>query len=166
MKLSNLVNRYTLRELVIIKDVESVRNIVSSTGFFSHEEILIAVELVKERLNKGESSGYSFLFLEFSKQTIGYSCFGPIPGTKLSYDLYWIAVHKDFQSKGLGKILLEESEQMIHRMGGRRIYIETSGRKQYESTRKFYLANNYKQEAVLADFYAPEDSKILYLKVV
>ena len=59
-----------------------------------------------------------------------------------------------------------ESEKEIIKLGGKRIYVETSGREQYVSTRKFYLACNYEEEAVLEDFYAPGDAKFLYLKVV
>lgn len=155
-----------IRNTIDSNDIELVRDIVSSTGFFSDEEINIACELVEERLLKGEMSGYYFIFVEEEGRTIGYSCFGPIPATKLSFDLYWIAVHQDYQNRGLGKVLLKESEKEIARFGGKRIYVETSGRKKYISTRKFYLACNYKEEAVLEDFYAPGDAKYLYLKVL
>jgi len=154
------------RRTVNQNDVKIVKEIVSSTGFFSDEEVDIACELVDERLNKGEESGYYFLFLEINGRTVGYSCFGPIPATKLSYDLYWIAVHEDYQNQGLGKVLLLETEKEINNLGGKRIYVETSGKEQYISTRKYYLACDYKEEAVLGDFYAPGDAKYLYLKVL
>jgi len=160
------LENYKIRENIKSEDIENIYEIVSSTEFFSDEEVEIAVELAKERLNKGISSGYNFLFLEINGKTIGYSCFGAIPATKFSFDLYWIAVHKNYQNFGLGKILLEESEKLILKSGGKRIYIETSGKEQYFSTRKFYLAFNYKEEAVLNDFYSPGDAKYLYLKVL
>jgi N-acetylglutamate synthase-like GNAT family acetyltransferase len=161
-----MIKDLKLREIVKKEDLKNVHEIVSSTSFFSNEEVDIAVELVHERLNKGIESGYNFLFVEKDGRTIGYSCFGPIPATKLSYDLYWIAVHKDYQNMGLGKVILAESEIAIAKLGGNRIYVETSGREQYISTRKFYLACDYKEEAVLEDFYAPGDAKYLFLKVL
>ncbi|MBI1932700.1 MAG: GNAT family N-acetyltransferase [Ignavibacteriales bacterium] len=160
------LKKYFLRENIKPEDPENIKKIVSSTGFFNDEEVDIAVELAEERLSKGLESGYHFLFLEIDDKTLGYSCFGPIPATKFSYDLYWIAVHKDNQNLGLGKILLNESEIAISKLGGNRIYVETSGREQYISTRKFYIACDYKEEAVLEDFYAPGDAKYLYLKVI
>ncbi len=163
---NNIVSKLKFRSEILKADLKNVREIVSSTDFFSTEEIEIAVELVDERLIKGESSGYHFLFAEIEGETIAYSCFGPIPATKLSYDLYWIAVHKDYQNLGLGKIILAESESLIDQLGGKRIYVETSGKEQYIATRKFYLSCNYKEEAVLEDFYAPGDAKYLYLKVL
>ena len=162
----SMTEELVFRTSVNDTDIENVREIVSSTDFFSDEEVNIAAELVEERLTKGEASGYFFLFIEIDGKTIGYSCFGPIPATKLSYDLYWIAVHNDYQNRGLGKILLYESEKAINELGGKRIYVETSGKEQYKATRKFYLACSYKEEAVLTDFYAPSDAKYLYLKVL
>lgn len=158
--------KYLIRESVKTEDLLNIREIVSSTKFFNDEEVNIAVELAVERLKKGIESGYHFLFLEIDGKTVGYSCFGPIPATKFSFDLYWIAIHKDYQNLGLGKIILLESEQAIAKLGGNRIYVETSGREQYTSTRKFYLACDYKEEAVLDDFYAPSDAKYLYLKIL
>jgi hypothetical protein len=43
----------SLRSEVYPQDVENVRNIVESTGFFYPHEVKIAVELVEERLSKG-----------------------------------------------------------------------------------------------------------------
>lgn len=155
-----------IRKTIESNDIERVRDIISSTGFFTDEEINIACELVEEKILKDEMSGYYFIFIEEEGRTIGYSCFGAIPATKLSFDLYWIAVHQNYQNRGLGKVLLKESEKEIGRLGGERIYVETSGCEKYISTRKFYLACNYKEEAVLKDFYAPGDAKYLYLKIL
>ena len=152
------------RESVTPEDVQNVRDIVQSTGFFSEDEINIATELVTERLEKGLKSEYYFIFAEDNGRTIGYSCFGPIPATRFSYDLYWIAVHDDYRGKGIGRGVLEASEKAIDRLGGKRIYIETSGREQYQPTRAFYLSCDYAEEGRLEDFYAPGDAKFFYVK--
>jgi len=80
------------RRKVYPKDVEAVRDIVASSGFFTSKEVEIAVELVNERLTKGLKSGYHFLLTEDEKNLLGYTCFGPIATTISSYDLYWIVV--------------------------------------------------------------------------
>jgi ribosomal protein S18 acetylase RimI-like enzyme len=152
------------RDKPIPSDVGSIRNIVNSSGFFSAEEVEMAVELVQENLSKGESSGYHFLFLEMNERVVGYSCYGPIPCTKESCDLYWIAVLHEFRGRGIGRDLLERTEEKIGEMGGKRIYVDTSSRDQYEPTRSFYRAGGYEQEAVLKDFYSPGDDKIIYVK--
>ena len=152
------------RDKPIPSDVDSILNIVRSSGFFSTEEVEMAVELVQENLSKGESSGYYFLFVEINERIVGYSCYGPIPCTKDSYDLYWIALLHGFRGRGIGRDLLQRAEEKIGKMGGRRIYVDTSSREQYEPTRSFYRACGYEQEAVLKDFYSPGDDKVIYVK--
>jgi len=154
------------REKVKPSDPEAVRLLVQSSGFFSQVEVEIALELVEEHLMKGEESGYSFLFAELQGQVVAYSCFGPIPGTESNYDLYWIAVLNDFRSMGIGKEVLQRSEQIIAQRGGRQIYVETSSRDQYEPTRSFYKNHGYGKAAQLQDFYAVGDHKVIYVKAL
>lgn len=154
------------RQHIRSSDRLAIREIVESSSFFNQEEIEVAVELIEERLDKGEASGYYFLFADINGKTVGYACYGPIAGTVSSFDLYWIAVHNDVRSQGIGKILLKASEQAILEMGGHRIYVETSSRAQYEPTRGFYKACQYVLEAELQDFYAPGDSKCIFVKTI
>jgi GNAT superfamily N-acetyltransferase len=154
------------RSTVTEKDLQWVREITDSTGFFYPEEVDTAVELVEDRLAKGPRCGYHFLFAEQDGETVGYTSFGPIACTRESYDLYWIVVSGTYRGKGLGTQLLEQSEEAIASLGGTRVYIETSARPLYEPTRAFYLARGYTQIAELEDFYAPGDAKAMYLKVI
>lgn len=153
------------RAHVLFSDLLAVERVLLSTGFFSREEVTVARELVDERLRRGGKCGYHFLFLELDGQVAGYACFGPIPFTSAAYDLYWIAVHNAFRGLGLGRELLETAENTMVAMGCRRVYVETSGRPQYEPTRRFYRVCGYRAEAVLKDFYAAGDDKVVYLKV-
>ena len=155
-----------LREAPEPRDRESVREILDSTGFFYPDEIDTAVELVDDRLARGEVSGYYFLFADQGGKTIGYTCFGPIACTRASYDLFWIGVHESCRGQGVGKQLLAESEAIIRRMGGARVYIETSSKEQYVPTRGFYLKAGYREEAILEDFYGPGDGKVIYVKAL
>lgn len=152
---------------VRLGDIETVRDIVAATGYFSPSEIDVAVELVQDNLVKGAAeSGYYFLFAEHESRTIGYLCYGPIPCTISSYNLYWIAVHPDYQGRGLGKALMREAERLIRAAGGTRIYIDTSYKAQYEDTRAFYLSLGYELDALLKDFYSPGDDKVIYRKLL
>lgn len=157
---------YSIREEVLESDRRAVREIVESTGFFSASEADVAVELVDERLARGPVCGYHFVFAERDGEVLGYACFGPIACTVHSFDLYWIAVHSDHQRMGLGLRLLELSEQAIRRMGGKRVYIETSGRPQYVPTRKFYERCGYVEDAVMKDFYDDGDDKVVYVRKI
>jgi GNAT superfamily N-acetyltransferase len=155
--------RYEVRP----EDREAVRRIVHSSGFFSPQEIDVAVELVDERLCRGEASEYYFVFADDTQgRTWGYTCYGPITVTQGSFDLYWIAVDHEYRGRGLGKRLLAESERLIAAAGGRRVYIETSTKHQYTPTRRFYERCGYPLEAVLKEFYAPGDDKAIYVKAL
>lgn len=156
----------TLRDTLEPRDRDAVRAIVESTGFFRPDEVAIAVELVDECLSRGPSSGYHFVFAERDGAVAGYACYGPIACTSASYDLYWIAVDPQFQRHGIGRVLLADVETRITAAGGERVYIDTSGRPQYAPTRAFYERNGFRCEARLADFYAPGDDRLIYVKVL
>lgn len=147
-------------------DAAVVRRIVSATGFFSEEEVGVAQELVDERIAKEEASGYLFVFAERAGTVVGYSCYGPIPCTRSSFDLYWIVVDPAAQGSGLGRALLHETEASVRQRGGTRLYAETSGRAQYASTRGFYERTGFDRAEVLEDFYDVGDARITYCKVL
>jgi ribosomal protein S18 acetylase RimI-like enzyme len=155
---------FKIRKDVNPGDLNRVREIVTSTNFFHDYEIDVAVELVQENLAKGNESGYHFLFAELYEKTVAYSCFGLIPCTKSSFDLYWIVVHNDYRGLGIGKQLLAITENAITKMRGTALYAETSSQEKYTPTRKFYWGNNYREEARLKDFYMPGDDKLIYVK--
>jgi D-alanine-D-alanine ligase len=155
---------HIFREEVRPEDRQAVGRLVRATGFFSEEEADIAVELVEERLAKGDASGYFFLLAEEGDRLLGYACFGPIPGSVHSFDLYWIAVDPGEQGRGVGRTLMAASERIMAGCGAHLIYADTSSRPQYEPTRSFYLACGYLQAAFLTDFYAPQDGKVIFVK--
>lgn len=146
------------------EDLAAVRAIVTSTGFFHPPEIEVAVELAEERLAKGAASGYHFLFPVETDPPPAYACYGPVPATTGSFDLYWIAVHAEHRGRGLGRRLLAATEQTIAAAGGERIWVETSSRELYAPTRDFYRACGYEETARLEDFYARDDSKVVFVK--
>jgi ribosomal protein S18 acetylase RimI-like enzyme len=159
-------SQITIRKNPVSEDVQNIRDIVESTGFFRPDETDIAVELVEERLARGKSSGYEFLFACHNGKTVAYSCYGLIPCTIKSYDLYWIAVHYNFRGTGIGSHLLKLTEKEIAGEGGYGIYAETSSKEQYLSTRKFYEKNDYRLKARFEDFYDDGDDKMVYVKYV
>lgn len=152
------------RESLNPSDPENIYLLTQSCGLFYQEELAVARELAEESLSKGLSSGYYFLFAETEGFLIGYTCFGPVPMTAGRFDLYWIAVRKELQGRGIGRHLMELTQSRILDMDGKRIYVETSSRKLYEPTHMFYEACKFQKEAVLKDFYSQGDDKVIYMK--
>jgi ribosomal protein S18 acetylase RimI-like enzyme len=150
-------------------DVPAIEAILlANRPVFTDEECRTAVEMIGEALAKpGEEDPYQFLVAEVPGRIAGYACFGSIPLTKGTFDLYWIAVHPELHAFGLGKKLLERCEEEIARQGGRLIIVETSSRKEYEKTRRFYEKTvRYETAAWIKDFYKPGDDKVIYIKYV
>jgi len=155
-----------VRARVRATDRQWVERVLQATGMFRDDEIEIAGDLVDERIADGKGSGYHFLFLETVGETLGYSCFGPIPLTLGSWDLYWIAVDPRRQGTGLGRRLLRDTEEEAAAHGARKLFVDTSGRAQYLPTRSFYEGCGYSEAARLIDFYAPGDDKVIYVRDV
>ena len=156
--------RRSWRSALRPEDPPKIRNLVIATGMFSADEEAIAEELAEERIERGRVSGYEFILAFEGERLIGYTCYGKIPGSELSWDLYWIAVAPDQQGKGLGGRLLERTEAAIRRAGGRALYADTSSRPSYDKTRAFYTGHGFALAADLADFYRPGDGKTIYRK--
>ncbi len=156
----------TFRNNVRPEDILTVDGIIRSTGFFREDEIIVARELVDERLTKGPASGYEFLFAETGAVTVAFACYGLIPCSLVSYDLYWIATSQAFRNKGIGRRLLQQAEGLVGNAGGLALYIETSSKPEYEPTRVFYTNNGYLLKAELEDYYEPGDHKLIYVKKI
>ena len=124
-----------------------------------------AKELVAEASERGESgSSYRFVFLEQGGEMLGYACYGRVPLTEGSFDLYWLVVDPRYHRRGVAADLLSAVETETERMGGRAIYVETSSTEVYSPARSFYLNQGYKEVSRLKDFYRPGDDRITFLK--
>ena len=148
------------------EDRDLMEQLLEDTGSFNSEELQVAMELVDDHLQHGEDSRYRFLIASASRVVRGYACWGPIPGTVSSGDLYWIAVHPDAQGRGTGRALLLEAEAWVLEEGRSRVYVDTSSRHQYRPTRAFYRSCGFTEVARFDDFYAPDETKIVFLKVL
>lgn len=155
------------RTQLIPGDSMTIGELLESTGFFYSYEIDVAKELSDINLEKGaEASGYYFIVAHESGKMLGYCCYGLNPCTESSCDLYWIAVHKSNRHQGIGRKLMTLVEESVIKLGGTIVWLDTSGRALYEPTRAFYFAIGYEKIAVMPDFYAPGDDKIVFMKRV
>lgn len=147
-------------------DREAVHGILKQTGFFTPVEVSTALELIDEWLARGEPSDYlCFVATDpRSRAVLGYVCFGPVPLTDGTYDLYWIAVDPATQGRGVGRALVDYAEAEVTRRRGRLVLIETSSVDKYHPTARFYERCGYLLLARLTDFYRPGDDKLVFGK--
>lgn len=142
--------------------------LLANRPIFSDEECRIAVEMIREALAEPDAEDpYQFLVAEAAGRVVGYACFGTIALTQGTFDLYWIAVDPGHQKAGVGKKLLEAVEREVARQGGRLIVVETSSRKDYDATRRFYERTMaYETACRIRDFYRKGDDKVVYVRYV
>jgi ribosomal protein S18 acetylase RimI-like enzyme len=131
---------------------------------FRRDEIEIAEELLIEAASKGDRGDYCVLVAETAARPIGWSCHGRVPLTDATFDLYWIAVHPEYQRHGVGRLLLAEIEQQLRQAGARWLLAETSSTPQYAKTRGFYEKAGFAVVGDVADFYRPGDGRVTYGK--
>jgi ribosomal protein S18 acetylase RimI-like enzyme len=145
---------------------DQIHAITATAGVFSDEEVVCVDELWQENLEQGtEKAGYFWLVeRDDSGRLLGYTCYGPRALTSGTYDLYWIAVDSRIHRGGVGRRLLDATEKDVKRLGGRLLFVETSGLPKYKPTRDFYLGTGYTLEATIKDFYAEGDDLVIFTK--
>jgi GNAT superfamily N-acetyltransferase len=148
-------------------DRRNIEEILRSTEYFYDFEIETALEIADETLTRGtETSGYYWMKISDEDGVVAFANYGKNDFSTHSWELYWIAVHQNSRNKRLGSVLLKAIEDDIRKMGGKILWIETSGRPLYAPTEAFYQKNGYELAASLKEFYGPGDPKQIYSKVL
>jgi D-alanine-D-alanine ligase len=156
---------FTVRR-VQAADRDSILGLLRASKFFRPDEIDIARDVLDTSIAKGAEGHYQTFVADERGKTIGWISFGPASCALGTFDIYWIAVAPRRQRYGIGKALLQYAEMQIRQRGGRLSVIETSSRSIYDATRQFYVRLGYREAAVLRNFYAPGDDKVIYLKAL
>ncbi|MCI4625313.1 MAG: GNAT family N-acetyltransferase, partial [Candidatus Magnetoovum sp. WYHC-5] len=143
MEYLSRIKEVTLRSEPILQDRENIRGLLSSAGVFNAREIDVAIELIDDRIEKGNLSEYSFLFAELNTDILGYISYGPITLTENRFDIYWICVGKNVQQGGVGSMLISNAEHNIIGKDGYSVFVETSSKVSYKPAREFYKKHGY-----------------------
>jgi ribosomal protein S18 acetylase RimI-like enzyme len=152
-----------LRDLQAV-DRPEIALILESCGAFREDEIAIGLELVDESLNPGPSTDYRWFIAERAGRVVGFACFGPVPLTVGTYDLYWIAVHHLARGSGAGAKLDDAVTAEARSLGGRWLLAETSSTPPYAPAHAFYLRQGYRLLGRIEDFYRPGDDRLTFGK--
>jgi ribosomal protein S18 acetylase RimI-like enzyme len=141
-------------------DPPRILKLVQATGVFSVEEARVAAELAETTLDGTET--YRWLLAEAEGRLVGYTCFDRVPFSKVSFDLYWIAVRPEHRGSGLAHELMQRTAKFVRGKRGTQIFAETSSREPYAAARAFYRRAGFDEAARFDDFYEPGDAKIVY----
>ena len=154
-----------VRELVRA-DKASVIDLVRATKNFTDAEIAIAEELIDICVDQPEQKDYSAYVDVTDDRVAGFLIVGPTPATTGTFDMYWIAVHPEFQGRGIAQALDRYAEEFVRMRGGYLLIAETSGQPGYDRTRAFYTKQGYQKLAEIADYYKPGDALVIFGKRV
>jgi ribosomal protein S18 acetylase RimI-like enzyme len=145
-------------------DIDPLVSLAETTGVFKPHEIEALREVLDDYFAGEREFGHICETYESDKVVLGFAYYAPIPMTDRSWQLWWIAVTKQTQAKGIGGKLLKHVEETIRQKNGRLLLLETSALPYYELTRKFYLKHGYDQEATVRDYYSDGDSMVMFWK--
>ena len=150
---------------LVPKDRARLHSMLIETLAFNQEEIDVAMELIDIVLGDENQNDYKIqCMVDDEDQAVGYVCYGPIPMTQGTFDLYWISVDPNFQGKGVGSRLLDFLEKKVREEGGRMILADTSTIPQYEKTKGFYIRSGFQEVARIPDYYYPGNDRITFCK--
>lgn len=146
-------------------DSQRVEAMTRGTALFRPEEIPVALDVFNAATGVGRAPDpdYETAGAEVDGRLVGWSCWGPTPCTRGTFDLYWIVVDPAYQGQGIGGALIEEMERRIAGRA-RLVVVETAGRDDYAPTRAFYAGRGYQVASRIRDYYAVGDDLVVFVK--
>jgi ribosomal protein S18 acetylase RimI-like enzyme len=145
-------------------DTPTLKTLTAATGVFKPHEVEALQEVLDDYHAGRSGDDHVAIVDERDGQVVGYAYYAPDIMTDRSWYLYWIAVAKDVQARGIGGALLRHAEADVRSRNGRLLFIETSSLPHSELTRKFYLKHGYAITGVLRDFYSDGDDMVIFRK--
>jgi ribosomal protein S18 acetylase RimI-like enzyme len=125
----------------------------------------ISKSMMKKEIADRFNSGHELFFGYIDKgKIIGYVTLIPFfPGYK-HCELYWVAVSKKYQGKGIGTALVRYIEKYAKENKFRKIFLYTN--KKMKKTRRFYEKLNYKKINEFKGYYGYKrnNTAVLYGK--
>ncbi len=146
-------------------DRAAVADLILSAGNFNQAEIDCALELVDIYLTDDRQSDYRIVVAQDPASRVhAYACWGPVPLTRGTYDLYWIATGPDSRGHGYGRALMDHVEKKVLELNGRLLAVETSSKASYTGTVEFYRRLGYVETSRIGDYYDVGDDKLIFVK--
>lgn len=147
------------------EDRAEVAGLIDGVENFNPVEKECALELVDIYLDDPGQTDYAFAVASGETAEIqGYICWGPVPLTRGTFDLYWIATRRAARGRGFGRELVGHVERVLGAAGGRLLVAETSAKSSYRKTIEFYRSLGFEEASHIADFYDVGDDRLIFVK--
>jgi ribosomal protein S18 acetylase RimI-like enzyme len=145
-------------------DTPALMALTAGTGVFKPYEVEVLKDVLDDYHARDADSQHVAVVADDHGKLVGYAYYAPDVMTDRTWYLYWIAVSKDIQAKGVGSKIMRHVEEDIRKRNGRLLLLETSSMPHSELTRKFYAKQGYAVAAVIQDFYSDGDSMVIFRK--
>jgi ribosomal protein S18 acetylase RimI-like enzyme len=142
-------------------DLSDLKVVIEANDLFPSDML---DEMISGYFNNESGSEFWFTYEDSKPVAIAYCALERM--TEGTWNLYLIAVHPDYQRKGIGNSMLHYIEQMLTTRGERILLVETSSLETFEGTRKFYRKCGYEEEARIREFYQAGEDKIVFRKLL
>ncbi len=119
-------------------------------------------EMMAPILDEPESSDQWLVCAEDGSGVIGFAYYRQEPLAEGTWNLLAIGFRKQYQGLGHGATLVAAVEKALAQQ--RVLIVETSGLEEFLATRAFYDQRGYEREAVIRDYWADGDDKVIYRK--
>ncbi|WKN41168.1 GNAT family N-acetyltransferase [Tunicatimonas pelagia] len=141
-------------------DVPGLKAVIDSSELFPSE---LLDDMIADYFNTPSSEDI-WLTKDEENTPVAVAYCAPEKMTEGTYNLYLIAVRKEYQGKGIGAEMMRYIEEHLRTNGHRVLIVETSGLPEFKPTRKFYDNCGYVREAIIRDFYQEGEDKVVFWK--
>ncbi len=140
-------------------DVPDLQRVLSETDLFPPE----ALPPMLAPVFSGQSQEL-WLAGHIEGHAVALCYVAPEEMTEGTWNMRALAVLPSMQGKSIGSRLVAAAEDRLRQDKQRLLIVDTSSVDEFEQARRFYLANGYRKEASIQNFWSEGDHKITFCK--
>jgi ribosomal protein S18 acetylase RimI-like enzyme len=148
-----------------VDDIASIRELARSSGMFAPDDLAALDGMLQEQLAATGSDHRWFVAHVAPEAFAGAAYVAREPFADRVWNLYFLAVVPGLQRSGVGAALLDEVVDGLVGDGAsvaRVLLVETSSTDDFAAARAFYSREGFEREALIREYYGPDDHKIVY----
>lgn len=148
-------------------DAEQIKALAIGNAMFAPDDMGGFDEGLNGYLN-GSMEGHRWVVATAKRGRVqGAAYYAPEPFGDRVWNLYFLAVDPSGHGQGVGSSLVTYVERTLRAEGSscaRVLIVETSSGSAYEGAREFYTRRGFDREAVIREFYGPDEDKVVFWK--
>jgi ribosomal protein S18 acetylase RimI-like enzyme len=147
------------------RDIPSIRELTRASGMFAPDDLAALEAMLRDQVGTSGSDHRWFVAQLAPAGFCGAAYVAREPFADRVWNLYFLAVAPRHQRSGVGAALLAQVVDGLVRDGdsvARVLLVETSSTDDFAAARAFYAREGFDREALIREYYGPDDHKIVY----